>query len=65
MQLTKEAIEEFRTLYEEELGETISKEDAAIRALELVTLYETLYHAATGSRERAPEEEEGSPETSA
>ena len=65
MQLTTEAIEEFRTLYEEEFGETISNEDVAIRALEIVTLYEKLYHAATGSRQRAPEGEGGSPETSA
>ena len=42
MRLTKEAIEEFQKLYEEEFGEQLSFEEAEIRGRELVELYKML-----------------------
>ncbi len=51
MRLTDAAIEEFRTLWEQEFGETITKEYAAIRGQEIVMLYEKLYLSGAGLKE--------------
>jgi hypothetical protein len=39
MRLTKEAIEEFQVLCEQECGEAISFEEAEVRANEIINLY--------------------------
>lgn len=64
MRLSDESIEEFRTLYEQEFGETISTEDAGVRAREMVTFYQKLYEAVERNAVSL-EGEEGLPETSA
>ena len=55
MRLTEESIEEFRTLWEQEFGETITKEYAAVRGREIVMLYEKLYLSGAGLK-KDPEE---------
>ena len=64
MRLTDEAIEEFRNLWELEFGETITKEHAAVRAGEIVTLYEKLYQSGAGLQEGMVGVGEGTRETS-
>jgi hypothetical protein len=39
MRLTKEAIEQFQALCEEECGEALSFEEAEVRANEIINLY--------------------------
>ena len=58
MPLGDESVEEFRSLYEQEFGETMSQEDAAIRAREIVVLYEKLYEGAEWDAVTPPEEED-------
>jgi hypothetical protein len=53
MRLTKEAIEQFQTLYEKEFGEAISYEEAEVRANEIIHLYLMLAEPLPGEREEA------------
>ena len=59
-----EEIEEFRNLWELEFGGTISKEYAAIRAHEIVMLYQKLCLSEAGLKKEEVEGEEAQPETS-
>ena len=63
VRLTDGAIEEYRALWEQEFGETITKEYAAVRAREIVTLYEKLYVSGAGLKEGVPEGKEAGRET--
>lgn len=64
MRLSEEDIEEFRTIWEKEFGETITKEYAAIRGQEMVMLYEKLYLSGAGLKKKEDLEGEGAqPET--
>jgi hypothetical protein len=51
MRLTKEAIEEFQALYEQECGEPISFEEAEVRANEIINLYLMLAEPLPSERE--------------
>ncbi len=65
MQLSDEAIEEFRAIWEKEFGETITKEYAAIRGQEILMLYEKLYLSGAGLKKKEElEGEAAQPETS-
>jgi len=49
--LPKEAIEEFKVLYQKRYGQDISDEEASRRANNLVNLYKLVYTAAEPSKE--------------
>jgi hypothetical protein len=53
MRLTKEAIEEFQKLYEQECGEVISFEEAEVRAHEIMNLYLVLAEPLPNVREES------------
>jgi hypothetical protein len=51
MRLTREAIEQFQALCEQECGEAISFEEAEVRANEIINLYLMLAEPLPGERE--------------
>lgn len=64
MRLSDEAIEEFRTLYEQEFGEIISKGEAQIRAQEIFALFEKLYERELKRRHEGQQDAEEKHQTS-
>lgn len=49
--LSREAIEEFKQIYREEFGETISDADALEMGLRLLRLFEIIYRQIPGDRQ--------------
>lgn len=52
MQLSREAIEEFKQIYKEEFGEEISDQEAYEQGSRLINLYKTLWQIECGYRLR-------------
>jgi hypothetical protein len=63
MDLSKEAIEEFRQIYKQEFGEEISKEKADQLGTNLVDLFKIIYKKIPeGSDEEPKKKEYGNPQ---
>jgi hypothetical protein len=52
MQLSKEAIEEFKQIYKEEFGEEISDQEAMEKAVRLINLMRVIYRIIPADREK-------------